>query len=322
MISRNFAQAFVASCICLALMLYASVAPAQIDLSGTWAPFNFQDAQIRGTGPNYADYLGVPLNASARAAALGYSANTIEELQLQCEPYPLHYVFLGPQGLIFWPTYDPQSGNIVAWNFNAAIDREPGLIWMDGRPHPGPQALHTFGGFTTGAWHGNTLETLTTHLADGDLLRNGVPSSNQETMTMFITRHGDLMTITAIIRDPVYLTAPYMLSHTWQRTTDATGAFGANFATRQMQCEPEEDLPMSDGYHVAAVVPAKNPMLHYMPDQYHIPLDAALGGEQTMFPEFAKKLNAEYIRPSGYCTVSCCTGARDFIDKVLHCPAE
>ena len=321
MSSRSFAQAFVASCICLALMLYADVASAQVDLSGAWASFNFQDAQIRGTGPNYADYLGVPLNASARAAAVGYSATTIEELQRECQPYPLHYVFLGLQGLIFWPTYDRLSGNIVAWNFSAAIDREPGVIWMDGRPHPGPQALHTFGGFTTGVWHGNTLETLTTHLADGYLLRNGVPSSNQETMTMFITRHGDLLTITAIIRDPVYLTAPYILSRTWQHT-ETGGGFGAFYTGRQMQCAPQEYLPMSDGYQVAAMVPANNPMLHYMPDHYHIPLDAALGGEQTMFPQFAKKLNAEYTRPSGYCKISCCTGARDFIDKVLHCPTE
>ena len=51
--------------------------------------------------------------------------------------------------------------------------------------------------------------TTTTHIQDGSLYRNGVPNSDKEVFTMYITRHGDdELSITAVVQDPVYLTPP------------------------------------------------------------------------------------------------------------------
>ena len=87
-------------------------------------------------------------------------------------------------------------------------------IWMDGRPHPSPFAPHTFMGFSTGRWEGNVLVVTTTHLKQGWLRRNGLPESDQATLVEFFVRHGDRLTHTAVITDPVYLAEPEI------RTTD------------------------------------------------------------------------------------------------------
>ena len=47
---------------------------AQIDLSGSWASKNHEDALERGAGPNPDDFAGIPFNESGRAKALSYFA--------------------------------------------------------------------------------------------------------------------------------------------------------------------------------------------------------------------------------------------------------
>src|SRR5208282_1413519 len=87
-------------------------------------------------------------------------------------------------------------------------------IWMDGRPHPSPYARHTLDGFTTGVWEGDVLTTYTTHIKEGYHRRNGVPSSDQTTFTAHFMRHGNFLTVSVHIEDPVYLTKPYVIGRT------------------------------------------------------------------------------------------------------------
>jgi len=89
---------------------------------------------------------------------------------------------------------------IGAW-----VDRAPLTIWMDGRPHPSKYAEHTRAGFTTGTWEGNTLVSYTTHMKAGFLRKTGARSSEEAAMTMRFYRHGDILTVLAIIDDPIYL---------------------------------------------------------------------------------------------------------------------
>ena len=86
-------------------------------------------------------------------------------------------------------------------------------IFMDGRPHPPAWAPHSWTGFSTGEWVGNTLKVTTTHLKDGYLKRGGPQTSDMYTMTEFITRHGDILTIVTVIDDPIYLDEPYVAIH-------------------------------------------------------------------------------------------------------------
>jgi len=102
---------------------------------------------------------------------------------------------LGPFGLRISSELDPVTGKIVAWKIGGWVDRDAMTVWVDGRPHPSPNAPHSYGGFTTGLWEGDTLTTYTTHMKASMIRRNGAPVSDQATMTMHIIRHGDLLTI-------------------------------------------------------------------------------------------------------------------------------
>jgi hypothetical protein len=328
------------SLVCVALTLSAAPALAQIDLSGTWTLQNQQDYQDSHFGNFPTDFLGIPINEDARAAGLGWEGNILEELQRQCEPWPEHYIVeyggpttirggLGhvPSGLRISSNNDPVTGIVQAWHISNSVDRMPLNIWMDGRPEPVPLALHTYGGFATGAWHGDTLTATVTHIKDGFLTRNGIPNSNRETLTLFISRHDNMLTITGILRDPVYLTDAYPLAQTYildpSIPTDVPPT----------SCDPVETIPeLSDGYHSTRVLPGESKTLHYMQEHYQIPLDAALGGAQTMYPEFQKKLKNEYIVPSKYCTQYCCGAmggvsetsrtTKRYDHEVLQCAAD
>ena len=283
--------------------LFASIttpAFAQIDLSGNWASRQHEDWQDRGPGPEVVDYLGLPINDEARARSLSYSTSALSLPERQCLYYPPHYVVIGPQPIKIWSETDPVTGRVVAWKISAAVDRAILTIWMDGRPHPSDDAVHPFAGFTTGVWEGDTLTTYTTHVKAGYIRRNGVPSSDQVTVSEHISRHGETLTITAIIEDPIYLTEPHIISRSWQ--LDPT----ANLSPVAAPCVPEAEVPglKGDGF-VPHYLPGKNPFVDDVTKMYNIPVEAVLGGADTMYPEYRKKLKDKYVAPT-MCVRYCC----------------
>src|SRR4029079_1857707 len=187
----------------LAMLLISVPARAQIDLSGNWAVRLHEDHQDRADGPEPVDYLGLPLNQEGRARALAHEPSIFSLPERQCVYYQPHYLMFGPFGVGIWFETHPVTGEIVAWNLSGGLDRASMTIWMDGRAHPPEDAMHTFGGFTTGHWEGHTLVTHTTHLKSGYFRRNGVPSSDETTFSFRISRYDDILTIVAIMDDPV-----------------------------------------------------------------------------------------------------------------------
>jgi hypothetical protein len=286
------------------LLLTASLirvpALAQIDLAGQWASREHQDWEERGPGPEVVDYLGLPINGSARERALSYTASMLSMPERQCLYYAPQYLLYGPQNLKLWAEFDPVTGKTLAWKISAAIDRSPLTIWLDGRPHPGKDAPHTFAGFETGVWEGDTLTTYTTHVKAGYIRRNGTPSSDQTTVTEHFRRHGDLLTITAIVDDPVYLTEPYVISRTWQLDPNQP------MAPTPAPCSPATEVPRLQGDGaVPHFLPGENPFINEMTQMYHIPVDAVMGGAETMYPEYREKLKASYVPPEK-CVRYCC----------------
>jgi hypothetical protein len=85
------------------LLLTASLvsvpAFAQIDLAGQWASREHQDWEERSPGPEVVDYLGLPINASARERALSYTASMLSMPERQCLYYAPQYLLYGPQNL-------------------------------------------------------------------------------------------------------------------------------------------------------------------------------------------------------------------------------
>ena len=68
---------------------------------------------------------------------------------------------------------------------------------------------------------GNTLKITTTHLKDGFLKRGGSQTSDMLTMTEYLTRHDDILTIVQVVDDPIYLDEPYVLSITYSYDPNA-----------------------------------------------------------------------------------------------------
>lgn len=310
---------------CLALLAVWLDAHAQINLTGSWTNWTDQDNKIRRAGPDPFTFMGIPMNQEARDAALTYSPERISELHRQCAPWPVHYIVIGPMPLEIWPT-KRLDGSVLAWNIGGSIDRYPITIWMDGRPHPSEQAAHTLGGFTTGYWQGDTLVTTTTHIQDGQLSRAGVPNSEQEVFRMFITRHGDWLTITGIVRDPIYLTAPYVLSAVF--TTGPSSEIGYT-PGMGATCTPAEEAVSADSDRVPSYLTPPAESVTYATKHYGIPQEAAFGGAQTMYPEYIEKVQSQYQRPQGYCSIDCCGSQRpdgqaklDFNVKVLQCKQD
>ena len=94
-------------------------------------------------------------------------------------------------------------------------------IWMDDRPRPSAHALHTQAGFTTGRWEGGALGARTTHLKAGFIRKTGVPLSDQATIDWRFFRHGDLLTVLMVARDPVYLVEPEIISKSFRLSKNA-----------------------------------------------------------------------------------------------------
>jgi hypothetical protein len=279
-----------------AFVLGAVPALAQIELSGSWAARNHEDALERGPGPYAVDYTGLPINDEARERALSHSASQLGMIERQCGMYPPHYIALGPFGLKIWNETDPITGNTLAWKIGAWEDRATTTIWMDGRPHPSPNAPHERGGFTTGVWEGDTLVTRTTHMRAGVIRRNGVPNSDQAEMTMYFFRNADLLTLLVVVEDPIYLTEPYMVSKNFQLDTAPIRPIGP-------PCVPGYEGQSGEG-RVPHYLPDANPFIDELTTRYHIPREAILGGPETMSPDFRRRMQDGFVRPE-HCTRNC-----------------
>jgi hypothetical protein len=271
-----------------AVLLTGRTASAQIELSGSWAARNHEDAMERGAGPYAVDYTGLPINEDGRAKALSYSASQMFMIERQCGLWPPLYLVLGPFGMKIWNETDSVSGETVAWKIGACEDRAATTIWMDGRPHPSDNAVHERGGFTTGTWEGDTLVTYTTHMKAGIIRRNGVPSSDQATMTTYFIRNGDLLTLLAILEDPVYLSEPEVITKDFQLDSAPIRPIGP-------PCVPGYEGAGGDS--VPHYLPGENPSVDELTKLYGIPRDAVLGGAQTLYPEYRKTLKKTFVRP-------------------------
>jgi hypothetical protein len=153
---------------------------------------------------------------------------------------------------------------------------------MDDRPHPSDAAPHTWMGFSTGKWEANILTVSTTHLKWGWIRRNGLRHTDQATLTEHFIRHGDNLTHVSILTDPITLSEPLI------KTQDLVLRI-QNGQAWLYPCEPVVEIERPRGT-VPHYLPGENPFLHEFADQYKIPVDAALGGAETSYPEYQSKL--------------------------------
>lgn len=274
-----------------------SVAYAQVDFTGAWdhpGLFGHEDFNDRGQGPEIGDFLGLPLNEAGVRKAETYSGSWLSVPEHQCTPHPAAYQMWGPNTLMVNAEYDRvrRVTDAIRLDGTFGIDR---IIWMDGRPHPVPEALHTFEGFSTGRWQGDSLVVETTHMKPGWLRRNGTPTSERATMLEYFTRFNDYLLVTTIVDDPVYFAEPFIRTTEYLPTARPAPALGDPFQRNDgpvfYKCFPAEETTAGK-YYVPHYLPGENDLLDEFSDKYQVPRWAMAAGAPTMYPEFGALLES------------------------------
>jgi glyoxylase-like metal-dependent hydrolase (beta-lactamase superfamily II) len=293
----------------------AATAVAQNEVAGDWDQagggiFGFQEEFVdRGGGPDLGDYAGLPINDALRYKASLYSPSWLTVPEHQCLPHPGTYAYRSPGGLSIVKEYDPVTQRLVAYRFYGSYGLAR-TVWMDGRPHPPANARHTYEGFSTGRWEGNRLAVETSHLKAGFLRRNGIAHSDRARMIEYFVRHDGYLTLVTAVDDPVYLDEPFVRSTDFRldprpntRLAEfggfANGGDGEGFGASDVfyKCAPSEEIAIERG-RVPSFMPGANENIDMFSKRHNIPLDAALGGSATLYPEYTARLKANSAAPA------------------------
>ena len=153
----SLGRATLISTFLLAATFAASTpAKAQVDFTGVWnSNTNAEDGPERAAGPSLVEFMGLPINDQARQWGLSYRSGRLALPEHQCQVHVVHYIHRGPFGARVWEERDPVTHELIAIHEAINTYQQHRVIWMDGRPHPGPNAPHTWMGFSTGVWEGN-----------------------------------------------------------------------------------------------------------------------------------------------------------------------
>ncbi|NOT26155.1 MAG: hypothetical protein HOP16_08625 [Acidobacteria bacterium] len=220
---------------------------APVDLTGYWVSIVIEDWRYRMTAAEKGDTGGVPVNADGRRVAGEWNPSRDAAAGEACRAY-------GAPGLMRLP------GRLhITWqdDYTLKIDTDAGTQTRllrfanpQGRgaaaaPAGGPPE-RTWQGQSAAAWDSvqgagasrwGTLRVLTTQLRPGYLRRNGVPYSENTTLTEYFDLHPGprnttWITITTVVNDPRYLTQEFVTSTDFRKETD-----GSKWAPTQCAAE-------------------------------------------------------------------------------------
>ena len=253
------------------------------DIAGEWTLTNNEEDTT--AQPPLGDYLGIPFNAAGRQRADTTAESIWGTPEYQCRPHSAPHQWRGLGGARILKEQDPLTREVRAYHiqFMRSLDWP---VFMDGRPHPPAWAPHSWTGFSTGEWIGNTLKITTTHLKDGYLKRGGPQTSDVYTMTDYLTRHGELLTIVTSVDDPIYQDEPYVESTTY--TIELT----SNVAMETCNGSSFAENGGTDRHHVPHFLPGQNTALtEWLKKDDWIPVEPTRGGVKTIYPEYRSTLD-------------------------------
>jgi hypothetical protein len=266
----------------LLAVLWSQPAFAQRDLTGMWRPLpRNQD----GSGM-IGDLAGIPLSESGRWRAESWSPSDFDVAEWVCRPHAWDYSLEGPlSAMRLWTEVDQATQQVIAYHGHINQQEQETTIWMDGRPHPPANALHTWSGFSTGVWEGDVLVVTTTHLKEAYIRRFGAMRSDRAIVRTRWRRIGDYLQATSILYDPVSLAEPYVRSTMmWVNDPDLVMA--------PYPCEEATETAVPRGT-VPHFLPGQSTLPGLDPkiaDRFGTPYEARRGGPETMFPEYIEKM--------------------------------
>ncbi len=213
---------------------------AQVDITGYWVALVTEDWLWRMVTAPRGDVTSVPLNPAGRAAAADWQPERDAASGEACRPF-------GAAGLMRMPvrlhiTWQDENTLQIETDAGAQVR----VLHFD-RGASAP-AEKTWQGFTTAEWTRpvggfdlralmsgraagpadgppkGSLKAVTTQMRAGYLRKNGVPYSENATLTEYVSRvtgfGNDYLTVLSIVHDPMYLTSDFVTSSHFKREPD------------------------------------------------------------------------------------------------------
>lgn len=215
---------------------------APIDLTGYWVSVVSEDYRWRMITPVRGDFQSIPLNAEGVRVGREWDPARDEADGLACKSYGAPALMRIPGRIrIGWQDeqtlkvetdagtqtrllrFDapPTTSDAPSWQGYSVANWERPVM---GRPTGAALAIFT-GNVGRG---GRSLEVTTTNLRPGYLRKNGPPYSAGTTVQEYFDQHvqpnGDeWLTITTVVTDPTYLSAPFVTSSDFKKQRNGDG---------------------------------------------------------------------------------------------------
>ncbi len=205
-------------------------ARAPIDLTGYWVSVVTEDWRYRMVTPAPGDYQGVPMTQAAVKIADTWDPAKEEASGDLCKSYGAPTILRVPEHLhITW-----QDDQTMKMETDAGKQTRV-FHFGDWKAPEGPRTLQ---GDSVAAWEmqgggrgrggpvNGSMKVTTSNLKAGFLRKNGVPYSENASLTEYYDqvkeRNGDvLMVVTIVVTDPMYLREPFIISsHFKKQATD------------------------------------------------------------------------------------------------------
>jgi hypothetical protein len=199
-------------------------------MTGYWVSVVTEDWRYRMVTPPKGKFGGVPLNAEGRRVANAWDPTKDEAAGQQCKSYGAAAIMRVPGRFhITW-----QDAKTLKIETDSGMQTR--LFRFGGTA---PQGLEpSWQGYSAAEWeYANTgrgqprsgdLKVLTTNLLPGYLRKNGVPYSGNTVVTEWYDRisapNGDQwLVVSTEVRDPQYLSMPFITSTHFKKLPDAAG---------------------------------------------------------------------------------------------------
>ena len=213
---------------------------APVDLTGYWVSLVTEDWRWRMVAPAKGDYQGVPLNPAGRKLADTWNPS----MDGACEAYGAAGILRMPGRLhITWEDDDTLKLETDAGQQTRLLRFRPSgpppgsrslqgysvAEWVQGGRGRGLGGFGGLGGGRSGGVRWAPLRVRTTELSGGWLRRNGVPYSEQATLTeqfLLLRERPDAevqwLTVLTTVEDPTYLIGSFITSTNFKREPDGS----------------------------------------------------------------------------------------------------
>jgi hypothetical protein len=231
---------------------------APVDLTGYWVSVISEDWRHRMTTPRKGDFESLPLSPEGTRVSNTWDLTKDDQAGLQCkafgiggimrQPGRLHITWqddntlkvefdAGTQTRLLYFDKAKQPSDEKSWQGHSIAQWEGPALGQRGAPR-GSSAPRDPGGGGQGlrggpappdaVFEGGSLKVVTTNFREGYLRKNGVPYSENASITEYINRLPQLpngenwLLVITVIEDPKYLTQPFYTSTQFKLEPDGS----------------------------------------------------------------------------------------------------